>query len=230
MAYGRQDWQPSWKQKKKYAEWQKAQFEAGKGGTRYNDEGMAYFPGGHPSSMYSAGTDIADTFNTGAYWMYVASRIGLGTGYRAEAQRLKESADKLLKKLDMPFITSIGDKDLRTRWAEKIDKKIAESGIPQSSLRGVRHMTGRVLQDRSGMEFAEDIEYVTSTRGIIEGTVRGTASDIVGGAQAVGRGVMAPFKGIAWLWKWGPWMLGGILVLSLAGRAVQRRRASRNSY
>jgi hypothetical protein len=227
VAYGRTDWQPSWSQKKGYADWQKQQFEAGKGGSRYNSPGMSFFKGGHPASMFSAGSDLADTYNTGAYWTYVAARIGLGNGYRQQAAALKKKADGMRVLRSMPGSTVITSQGHRKDIGAGIDAAIAQSGIPSHLLRGVRHMTGNVLQDKEGMSFAEEIDYVTSTRGLIEGTAAGTAADIGTGVQAIGKGVINTGKAVAWLWKWGPWVLGGAVVLSVVGGTVRRRRASR---
>jgi hypothetical protein len=227
MAYGRADWQPSWSQKKGYADWQKQQFEAGKGGSRYNTPGMSFFTGGHPSSMFSAGSDLADTYNTGAYWTYVAARIGLGNGYRQQAAALKRKADEFRGLRGVPGATLITSQSHRQRVGAGIDSAIAQSGIPADLLRGVRHMTGRVLQDKEGMTFSEDIDYVTSTRGIAAGTAAATAADISGGVVGIGEGIIGLGKGMAWLVKWGPWLVGGTVLLSVLGGTVRRRRASR---
>jgi hypothetical protein len=108
----------------------------------------------------------------------------------------------------------------------EVERAVA-AGIPAWKVRAILEYLGS-QQDPSSIAFTQETRSQADVTTVIGGGVRGTAADIGKGLQTIGDVTKAPFDAVAWLYKYGPWILVGVVALSgtaFAVKNVRQRRA-----
>lgn len=184
----------------------------------------------HPSAMVTAPRNTAGASLRAAYWLGLVARIGINDGIGRAA------IDKLIGKSGSAY--AIGTvrcggmmasesvaqiQDILRQAADYIE----EAGITPSKVTLPLYYLGR-QQDASAIAFTQETKSQADLTTVLLDTAKETALDIPKVVEPVVNIVRVPFDAMAFIYKYGPWILLGVGALSLtavAARAARNRRA-----
>lgn len=143
--------------------------------------------------FWTAPTNTASAYALSAYWLAVAARVGYPSLVNPARAFFAEASRTAVPSMDPAAIKAV--------LSKAVVALDAAGGLKDRRLAGVYRGMGE-WSKASSIERAQALEYQQSTRGILTGTVKGTATDVAAIGEQAGRVITGkkPPGTPEWLW------------------------------